>query len=98
MPPEPQGLEITPSSPIQVTLSIDKGFATPLPPNTEEEQVREEQEKEPQQVSTNEVSEEGQIVEYPQQDSQDIEVRTIDSIDTEAQCRSLTKGKDFKEE
>ena len=33
MPLESQGLEITPSSPLQVIVFVDKGSATPLPPS-----------------------------------------------------------------
>ena len=65
MPLESQGPEITPSSPLQVMVVVDKGSATPLPPSTEEEKVQKEQDKEPQQVSTDEVSTEGKMVEYP---------------------------------
>ena len=81
--PESQGLEITSSSPLQVTVVVDKGFATSLPPSMEEEKVQKEREEEPQQVSTNEVSREGQMVEYPQQDSQDTNVRTMGSTKIE---------------
>jgi len=65
-PPEPQGPKVAPSSPMQVTFCVDKGFVTPLPPKNEGEQVQMEQGEEPQQVPIDEVSEEGKICEYPQ--------------------------------
>lgn len=75
MPPQSSDLDLTPPSPLQVTVA-DKGSTTPLPLSTKEEQVQKEisQEEELQQTSTNEVSEERHMVEYPQQTSQDVEV------------------------
>ena len=84
MPPEPQGLEVAPPSPFHVTFFVDKGLATQLPPNTKEEQVQVEKEEEPQQAFFDEVLEEGQISEKPHKTFQAIEVRTVDSTDTEA--------------
>ena len=37
MPPESQGPEVFFSSQVQVTFYVDKGSATPFPPNIEEE-------------------------------------------------------------
>ena len=81
--PESQGPYLTPSSPLQVTM-VDKGSITLSIPNSKEEQVQKEpsQEEEPQQMTTDEVSKEGKIVEYPQQASQDTEVQTTSSIET----------------
>ena len=70
------------ASQLKVTLLVDKGSTTPLLLGTKIEQVQTEHEKEPQQVSIDEVSEKGQIGEQPQQTSQDTEVRTVGSTDT----------------
>ena len=78
-----------PSSPVQITFCVDKGSTTPLPLSTEAEQVQTTQEEEPQNTSTKEVSEEGQISEQPQETFQEIEVRTIDSTDTKTPSTNL---------
>ncbi len=64
-PPQPQGIKGSLPSPSQDLSFLDKGLATPLPPG-DEEQVQLEQEEEPQQVLTDEFSEEGKICEQPQ--------------------------------
>ena len=65
MPPKPQGPGLPPPSPLQTIVVVDKGSTTPLPPNIEEGQVQKEQEEEPHQIAIDEVSREGQMVEYP---------------------------------
>ena len=84
MPLKSQGIKIVPTSTfqLQVTFCVDKGLVTPPPPGTKIVQVQIEHEEELQQVSTDEVSEEGQIGEKPQQTSQDIEMINVGSIDT----------------
>ena len=80
MPLDSQELEIVhvSTSQFQVTFCVDKGLVTP-PLGIEMEQVQVEPEREPRQISTNEVSKEGQIGEKPQQTSQDTKVRTVGS-------------------
>ena len=46
MPPESQGPKLPPPSPLQ-TIVVDKGSTTPLPPNTDKEQVQKRQKEEP---------------------------------------------------
>lgn len=81
MPLDLQGPNVTRPSPPQVTF-IDKGSVTPLPLGSEEEQVQQEREEEPKQMATDEMSEEGHMVEYYQPPSQDTEVQATRSTKT----------------
>ena len=80
-----QGPNLTPPSPLQVTV-VDKGSVTLPPPSLEEEHVQKEpssQEK-PEPWAIDEASKDGKIVEYVQQPSQDAEEQAIGSTKTEA--------------
>ena len=83
MPLKSKGLELPPPSPLKTIFFVDKGFATPLPPNKEEEKVQKGEEEEPQQIAIDDVSGEGQMVAYPQQASHNTKVRTMGSIEIE---------------
>ena len=64
-------------------IVVDKWSINPLPPSTEEEHIQNEQEEDPQQMATDEVSKEGWMVKYPQKISHDIEVQTEGSTEIE---------------
>lgn len=84
MPPDSLGPNIIPPSPSPLSV-IYKGSMTPLSPSLEEDQVQKElsQEEELEQMATEKVSKEGQMVEYFQLPSQDTEVQVAGSIETE---------------
>ena len=64
---------------------VDSGSVTP-PPQSSKEQVQKEpsSEEQQEQIATNEVSKEGQMVEYSQPSSQDTEVQATGSTEIEA--------------
>ena len=82
--PDTQGPNLTPPSP--PPTMVDSGSVTPPPLSSEEEQVQKEpsSQKKPEPRATNEASKEGQIVEYAQQPSQDIEEQATGSTKTKA--------------
>ena len=65
------------------------------PPITNEKE-QEMHEEESKHISTNEVSKEGQILEEPQQNSQDIEARNVATKDTKTPNIDLTQKKTYK--
>ena len=88
--PQPQGPLIAPPSPSQDLSCLDKCSVTHLPMGNEE-WAQAKQVEEPQKRSIDEVLEEGKIDEEPQQTSQDIELRTMESKNTEMHHMDLSQ-------